>query len=201
MSTISHEEAGQQQARDHAGEIEAGHGGGGDQTVKDEVDRRRNQNAERAAGCQRAEKQAFVVAADLDLRQRHHADGGRRRDARAGGGRENGARADVGVHQPARQPGQPFGDGIIDAHGNAGAQQHLAQHDEHRDGDQDVLGARVPDDVAHRPVQRHRGVELIEREAQHAHDGCDGDTDGEQHDQKCRARCRACVRLSPPART
>ena len=179
-----HEEAGQQQAGDHAGEIEARHGGGGDQAIEDEVDRRRDEDAERAAGRQRAEKQALVVTADLDLRQCHDADGGGRRHARPGGGREDGAGADVGVHQPARQPGEPLGHGVVDAHGNPRAQQHLAQHDEHRNGDEDVFGARVPDDVAHRPVEGHRRVELVERKAQHAHDGGDGDADGEQDDQK-----------------
>jgi hypothetical protein len=36
------------------------------------------------------------------------------------GRREDSAGADVGVHQATGQPGQPFGDGIVDTRGNAG---------------------------------------------------------------------------------
>ena len=83
--------------------------------------------------------------------------GGRRRDAGAGGRREHGAGADVGVHQAARQPGQPLGDGIIDALGNAGAQQDLAQHDEQRDGDQDVFALEAFQMIS--PIARYSGIE------------------------------------------
>ena len=54
-----------------------------------------------------AEEQRLVVAADLDLRQGDDADRGGRGDARPRGRREHRAGADVGVHQAARQPGEP----------------------------------------------------------------------------------------------
>jgi hypothetical protein len=50
--------------------------------VEDEIDRRWDEDAERTAGCQRAEEQVLVIVADLDLRQRHHAHGGGGRHAR-----------------------------------------------------------------------------------------------------------------------
>ena len=42
----------------------------------------------------------------------------------------------------------------------------------------------VPDDLAHGPLEGHDRVELIERQAEHAHDGGDGNADREQAKQQ-----------------
>ena len=64
--------------------------------------------------------------------------------------------------------------------GDTRPQQDLAQHHEHRDGDQDVFRARVPDDIAHRQVERDGGEELVERQAEDAHDGGHRNADGKE---------------------
>ena len=73
------------------------------------------------------------VAALLQRRQRHGADGRRGGDRRTRGRREQRAAADVGVQQAARQPAQPGRQRDVHAVGDAGAQQQLAQQHEQRD--------------------------------------------------------------------
>ena len=175
-------------ARNEAGEIEPRDRAVRQQSVQDEIDGRRDQDAERAARSNGAEKERLVVFALLDLGKRHRADRCRRGDAGARGRREHGARADVGVHEAARQPRQPLGDGVVDPLGDARAQQDLAQHHEQGDGDQDVLARRVPDDLTHRPMQRHHRVELVEGQPQNSHDRRNGNAERKQDDQQQQRR-------------
>ena len=64
-----HEQGRQQKAGNEACKVEARDRAVGQQSVQDEIDRGRDQNAERAAGRDGAEKQRLVVLALLDLRE------------------------------------------------------------------------------------------------------------------------------------
>ncbi len=96
-----------QQARPDRREIERAHRCFGDQRIDDEGDAGRNEVAERAAGRERAEHHAVVVARAVEERQRDRAHGGGGGDRRAGDRREHAAGRDVGVQQPAGQPVEP----------------------------------------------------------------------------------------------
>ena len=91
---------GQQQAGYDPGDEEMGDRDVGGDAIDDHDDRRRDQQAERAGAGQRADGDVLGIAAALQLRQRHLADGRARRGGRAGDRGEDGAADDVGVEQP-----------------------------------------------------------------------------------------------------
>ena len=153
----------QDEARQEAREIELGNRGVGHHAVDDHVDRGRDQDAERAAGGERAEEQRLVVLVLVDLAHRHDADGRRGGDARPRDRAEQRARADVGMHQPAGQPRQPLHQGGIHALGRAAAQQDLAEHDVEGNGRQDEVAGGRPGELADDAAHRHRRVELVQR--------------------------------------
>ena len=147
---VDHEAGGQQDAGDDAGDEQLADRVVGERAVDDHVDARRDQDAERAAGRERAERARSVVAALLEGGQGDRADRRGGRDRRAGGRREQRAAADVGVQQPARQPRQPGRQADVHPVGEAAAQQDLAEQDEQRDGGEQVLVLDAPDDAADR---------------------------------------------------
>ena len=179
-----HEQQRQHETRQEAREVELRDRGLGQHAIDDHVDRRRDQDAERAAGGDRAEEEALVVAVAVDLLDRDRADRRGGRDRGAADRREQRAGADVGVHQPARQPGQPVRHRGVHALGDAGAQQDLAEQDEHRDRDQDHVGGGAPDQLAERQAERQEGVELVEREADDAEHRGDRQAEREQAEQQ-----------------
>ena len=127
----------------------------GDEAVDREHDRRRDQDAERAARRDHAGCDIVAVAEATHLGQRDVAHGRRGRDRRAADRGEAAARADGGEREAAAEVAEP---------GVAGAKQFLrhprcgrehAHQDEHRDQAEVVVGRR-----AHR-----RRREQVERRA------------------------------------
>ena len=138
-----HEQAGEHQARHHAGEEQPADRGLGGDAVEDERDRRRDQDAERAAGADRAGGDVVRIAAPAHLRNAHLADG------RAAGGRGAGERgedragAEVGDHQAAGHAVEPAVERLVEVLAGGRRADRRAHHHEHRDRDQrEVVQAR-----------------------------------------------------------
>ena len=178
-----HEQERQKKARQEPGKIEFGHRRVGEQSIEDQVDGGRDENAQRPAGGDRAKEQRLVVAALFDLRDGHGADGCGRGDGRSRCGGEQRARPDIGMHQAAGQPAKPFDDAFVHAFGDAGAQEDFAEQNEHRDRHQQKVGSGLPHHVAQGAVQRHRAFEILQDEAEPAERGGDGDGEGDQSDE------------------
>ena len=157
-----HEQAAEHDARDEAGEVEVRDRGVGQESEDDQVDRGRDQNAERASGGERAEEQGLIVAVASHQRHRHGADRGRGGDARAGRGGNGDACSDVRVHQSARKPGQPLHHGPVHPLGDARPHHDLAKQNEHRDGDQQDAALHGPRHGCEAPVQRQVAIEAVE---------------------------------------
>ena len=128
----AHEQPGQHDARDHAGDEQPRDRLLGDGGVDDQDDRGRDQQAERAGAGQRADRHLFVVAALQQFGQRDAAD----RCAGGGGGaghRGKDRAADhVDMQQPAGQFLQPRRQPLEHVVGQFGAVEDLAHPDEHR---------------------------------------------------------------------
>ena len=172
---VRHEAQRQQDSRDDAGDEQLADRIVGERPVHDHVDRRRDQDAQRAAGGERAQRTAHRVAARVQRRQCDRADRRRGGNRRAGRGGEQRARADVGVQQAARQSSEPCRERRVHAVGDAGAQQQLAQQHEQRNAGQQVLVERAPHD-------RRDGIDEGRPESGHAAEDADGghrDRDGE----------------------
>ena len=116
---IEHEQRRHDQARDHAGDEQLRHRGLGEGAVDDHREARRDQDAERAAGRERAGRERAMVVAAGQLRQRDAADRGRGGDARAAHRGEDRAARDVGLQQPAGQRRHQLGEAVVDAVGEA----------------------------------------------------------------------------------
>ena len=146
-----HEQAGQHQARHHAGEEQTADRGFGGDAVEDEGDRRRNQDAERAAGADRAGGHVVRIAAPPHLRNAHLADG--RAAGRRGAGErgEDGAGAEIGNHQSARHAVKPAVERLVEILAGRRRADRRAHHHEHRDRDQrefvEAGPERLGDDV------------------------------------------------------
>ena len=123
----------------HAGNEQPADRGFGGDAVEDEGDRRRDQNAERAAGADRAGGDVVRVAAPAHFRNAHLADGGAAGGRRAGERGEDGAGAQVGNHQPARQAVEPAVERLVEVLAGGRGTDRRAHHHEHRDGDQREL--------------------------------------------------------------
>ena len=129
---VDHEERRHDQARNDAGHEQLRHRRLREGAVDDHREARRYQDAERAAGRQRACRQRPVVAAAQELRQRHAADRRRRGDARPVDGGEHRAARDVGLQQAARQPRHQLGKAAVDATAQAAGAQDLGHEHEQR---------------------------------------------------------------------
>ena len=180
-----HEQERQHEARNEAREIELRDRGLGHGAVDDHVDRRRDQDAERAAGRDRAEEEPLVVVVLLDLAHRDGADRDGGRDARSGRRAPHRAGDHVGMHQPAGQPRDPLGDRRIHALRHAGAQHDLAHQHVERHRDEDERRGGRPGHFAGGHDQRDRRIELVEHQAEPAEAGRDrhGEHQDEQQDQ------------------
>ena len=133
------EQTGEHDAGDHAGNEQPADRSLGGDAVEDEGDRRRNQNAERAAGADRAGGDLVRVAAPAHFRNAHLADGGAAGGRRAGERGKDGAGAQVGNHQPARQAVEPAVERFVEVLAGGRGTDRRAHHHEHRDGDQREL--------------------------------------------------------------
>ena len=131
-----HEHAGQHEARHHAGDEQAADRGFGGDAVEDKGDRRRNQDAERAAGADRAGGHVVRIAAPPHLRNAHLADGRAAGRRRAGERGKDGAGAEIGNHQAARHPVKPTVERFVEVLAGGRRADGGAHHHEHRDGDQ-----------------------------------------------------------------
>ena len=131
-----HEQPGQHGAGNHAGDEQPADRGLGGDAVEDEGDRRRNENAERAAGADRAGGDLVRIAAAAHLRNAHLADGGAAGGRRAGERREDRAGAEIGNHQPAGQPVEPAVERLVEILAGRRGADRRAHHHEHRDRDQ-----------------------------------------------------------------
>ena len=146
-----HEQAGQHQARHHAGEEQPADRGLGGDAVEDEGDRRRDQDAERAAGADRAGGDVVRIAAAAHLRNAHLADrraAGRRRAGQRG---EDRAGAEVGDDEAAGQAVEPAVERLVEVLAGRRRADRRAHHHEHRDRHQrEIVEARperLGDDV------------------------------------------------------
>ena len=143
---IDHEDAGHQQARQHARHEEARDRFFDQRAIQHHDDRRRDEDAERAAGRQGSEHGFWIITALQHFRDGYGADGRGGGYARSAHGGEDGARKDVGVQQAAGQPAQQNHDSAIEIVAGAAAQDEFAHQQEHRDRDQDVAVGGIPDD-------------------------------------------------------
>ena len=143
------EDAGQEQAADRGFRGDA---------IKDEGDGGGDQDAEGAAGADRAGSEGRADAAAEHLRHADLADrgGGRRRGAADGG--EDAAGEDVGDDEAAGQAGEPSVQALVDVRAGPADADRCAQQDKERDGEQGEAG-----DLAHEGnaeiVQRARAAE------------------------------------------
>ena len=131
-----HEQAGEHQARHDAGEEQAPDRRLGGDAVEDEGDRRRDQDAERAAGADRSGGDLVRIAAPAHLGDAHLADRRAARGRRAGERGEDRARAEVGDHQAAGQPVEPAVERLVEILAGRRGADRRAHHHEHRDRDQ-----------------------------------------------------------------
>ena len=127
------ERQGHEQAGEQPGQKQLRNRGLGQEAIDDQVDRRRNHDAQRATGGNRAGKQLGVVTQFFRLGQRHRGHGRGSGHGRAGSSREHRGRADIGMNQPPGQPGKPFVQGRIGAGGNAPADQDFTQQHKKRE--------------------------------------------------------------------
>ena len=185
---IEHEEAGHDQAGDHAGDEQLRHRGLGERAVDDHREARRNENAERAARRERSRREHAVVVAAGELRQRDAADRGRGRDARSAHRGEDRAARDVGLQQPAGQGRDELREPVVDAVREAADAQDIGHEHEqrHRREGERVHAApahqaeaverreaalhQQVDDRRHRDGERHRHPGRQQAEKQHRDD-------------------------------
>ena len=160
-----------QQARQESGEENLNDGDVGLHGVDHHGDRRRDQNAERAGAGQRAEAQAFVIAALLQFGQRDLGNRGAGRGRRSGDRTEHAAGEHIDVHQPARQPVQPGRKSAEHFLRQPRAEQDFAHPDEERQGGERPRRAVAPhrrrkhaarrnaaaDELHAGPSRRHQG--------------------------------------------
>ena len=143
------EQAGQHEPRQEAGDEQPADRGLGGDAVDDHGDRGRDQDAQGAAGRDRAGRQAVGIAALAHLGHAHLADGGAGRRRGAGERGEDRAGADVGDHQPARHPVQPAVQRLVEVGAGPRGGDGAAHQDEHRDRQQGEVVEPAVEDVGH----------------------------------------------------
>src|SRR5690606_1022477 len=157
---IAHEQAGQHQARQDAGNEQLGNGGVGRHAIDDHDDGGRYEQPQRAGPRQGADDLVLRIAAADELRHGHLAYG------RAGGGGrtryrgEDGAAHDIGVQQPPRYAVQPGRQALEEILRQAGAEQYLAHPEKQRQGGQRPARGGAPDGDGHGVAGRPAGREL-----------------------------------------
>ncbi len=105
----------------------------------------------------------LVVAAALELRQRHLGDGGAGRRRRARHRAEDAAAEDVDVHQAPRQPAEPRREALEHLVREPGAVEDLAHPDEERQRGERPGRARAPERLEQVHFGRRGGEELQAR--------------------------------------
>jgi hypothetical protein len=156
FSDVAGEQQHQQQSRQEAGQEDADDRCVGGNRVDDHRDRGRYQDAQRAGGRQRADRQFLVVAAALEFGQRDLGDGRAGRGRRARDRSEHAAADDRRVHQPAGNPVQPGAQAFEHFLAELGPEQDLAHPDEQRQRRQ--FPARVAFPERREQVLRRQGV-------------------------------------------
>ena len=145
--------AGQHQARHHRAQIEPAHRLLRHHGVENGQDGRRDEDAEGAAGHDRAEGDLVVVIAPQHGRQGDDAHGYHRGADHPHHGRQNGGRDDGGRRQAAPQATHPLVDDVEHLLDQPGAFEHRGHEDEERDGRQVGVGHQgidaYGDDVDH----------------------------------------------------
>src|SRR6266568_5179086 len=179
---VHHEQAGQHEPRNDAGDEQLAGRRVGHRAIDDEVDARRNHDAERAAGGETAECIRHRIAVAFERGQRDRANGGGGRDRGAGGRGEQRAAADIGVQKSAGQAPEPYGEYRVHAVRHAGAQQEFAEQHEQRDRGQPVLAHRAPGDRGGGVQKRHAERHHAAGETHKQHDGADRKADQHQAD-------------------
>ena len=178
-----HEQAGQHQPRHDPGDEEPADRGLGGDAVEDEGDRRRDQDAERSAGADRAGGDVVRVAAPAHLRDAHLADGGAAGGRGAGEGGEDRAGAEVGDDQPAGQAVEPAVKRLVEVLAGRRGADRRAHHHEHRDRDQRELVEPGPERLG----DHVQGVEALEDRQEDERDRAEPERDrnaGEQDEQR-----------------
>ncbi len=161
---IGHEGRGHHQAGHQAGHEQFRHRGFGKRAVDDHAETRRQQNAERAAGRQRTRRQAPVVIAADELRQRHAADRSRGRDARSAHRGEDRAAGDVGLQQSAGKFCHELGKAAIDAAAQAAdAKNFRHQHEQRHAGQHETVHAAP----AHQPQAVEARQAALQQQIKH----------------------------------
>ena len=136
------EQAGEHQPRQHAGKKQPADRGLGGDPVQDEGDRRRDQDAERAAGADRAGGHVVRVAAPAHFRNAHLADGGAAGGRRARERGKDRAGSDIGDHQTAGHAIEPAVERLVEVLAGGRRADRRAHHDEHGYRHQREVGQR-----------------------------------------------------------
>ena len=131
-----HESQRHQQAGHDPGHEELRHRCLRQEPVDDQVDRRRQQDAQRATGGNCPGKEALIIALLAGLRHRDRGDSRGRGDRRSRRGRKHRGRTDIGMDKPARQPGKPGIQRGIGTLRDTCADEDFAQQHEQRYRDQ-----------------------------------------------------------------
>ena len=178
-----HEQQREHDAGQYAGEEKAPDRGLGGDAVEDEGDRRRDQDAERAAGADRPGRDVVGVAAPSHLRNAHLADGRAARGRRAGKRGEHRACAEVGDHQPARKTVEPAVERLVEILAGGRGADRRAHHHEHRDRNQREVVQSVKEGLGN-DVQRTEALK-DDDEGDRERAKTEGDRRArEQHDQR-----------------
>ena len=121
--------------------------------VDDHRDRRRDQDAQRAAGRQGSRDETSIVAAGRELGQSDGGHGGGRRRASARDGREDATARDIGVHETTGQPAHKGRNAVVKPCAEAGAQEDFGhQHEQGNGGKGEAVGGAPTDDAESLPA-------------------------------------------------
>ena len=142
IATVIMNMAGEEQARQDAGEQQPADRLLGQQAVDDECGARRNQDAERAAGGDHAGGEPVAVVVAAHLGQADLAHGHRRGDARSRHGGKARAGEDGGVREPAAHMADPGIGGGIEVARHPGHRSEIAHQHEQRD-DGEIVDRRI----------------------------------------------------------
>src|SRR5690606_32477022 len=125
-----------------------------------------DQNAQRSTRSNTAREPLFLVAETTALWQGDRADGGRGGNRRTRSQREQGGSANIGMHQTARQPGQPGIERIIQTRRNARTHQQLTRQHEQGHGYQNEVGTGIPQLMADSTAEHGGGKEKVQQISQ-----------------------------------
>jgi hypothetical protein len=171
-----------QNERRSAGHEERADRGVGDEAVEHHRRRRRDQDAERAAAGDHAERAAAAVAVAQHLRDRDLADGERGGDRRAGDRREHRAGEHGGDAEATRQVAHQRVRGGVEVVDHLPAHHEMRHQHEQRDRDQ-----QVDVELAEHELAERRDVALDHdqhREREQEHPGEHRDAGVEQRQQR-----------------